>query len=1522
MAVTAITAIDDINVANGTEFSAITLPATVQASLSNGTTADYAVTWAAGTYDGNVAGTYALEGAITITGDVTNPSNKIATVNVVVAEAVGATVVTTVEVAAVSVEENKTATPIVTVKDQNGTVMTTGFTLSYAITAGTSTVATTGVVTAAAYSATAANNVNTLTVTATPTEGTAVTGTATVTVTTDTTKPTITSVTAVNTKTIVVNFSEKVTNGTTHANYTLYNCATGVSAVFEASSGTNAAKIQADAAYTDSAQTGVKLTITKVGNSATGAGTLTGYPMGGLSTGNYIMYVSGITDAATTANTILANSNTTFAGTLTPDANVPAIVSATYDSGLGELVIAFDKVPVAVSSANGSKYSITNSTTTTALTGTAGVVQNTTELKFTLTAAQKTAVGTLAADASVSIAAGGITDGSNANTDVVTNAITATNRPELSTAVYDEATNKITLTFNKAVKLTTFDRSKFTFQYVNGSTSTELGVATADMSVDTTGTTATSVVLGLTQTGIQAINAQRATTATYTVKMADSAVTDSSNIANATAGAVGQTLAMTFTKETVVPTITGVTYSTKDNKLTLTFSERMDTTVGAIANLVLKTKDAAGALAAIDATLTDGIATAGTWVTAGTSVSYVLTAGEAAAFEAALQYGRFLTVANGHGFRDINRNALADITTATAAITVTYNVDDAVTALTAEDHGTKLIYLTLTGSTPSDACATATYSVYESGNVNAVKTINGVQVLDLDNDTVKETIVIKLTDALTTGAAASYYTVAYSGLTTLGGVAITNGTVAVSAGNVIAADSTTPALLAAQLTDVDASLSVTQNDTILLTFDEPIVVPATGTLTQTELGTGNTVAQGTAWNQLVITLGASPTFVLDTTIAGGTGTALTNAADANQIKDVSAVAWTVVGTADSVLYPTGAAAPTQTGNITIADVDVNGVLSVGDTITVPFNSTLKTGLTLDTSKITVLNGTGGALNAATTFSATVSGSNLILTFTAVNSADALPTSASQTVAITGASSNIKSSWGLETGNLTAKAVTLNTTNAPTISSAAYNSNTHQLKVVFSEAVNLTAFGGTDPTTVFSVTTGYSLGALSSASVGTGFWLDTADTTNKTVVFVLDGSEVIDAGMVYLNAKAGGATGVGIKDFESNKPKRLDTTGVLIAVSATASDTTAPTFTVAATSVDNGGDTIALTFSEAMDTATLTQAKVRAGGVITVRYDNDGAGTAEATITVANATASWNSAKTLFTITLDEITDAAVIPNSKYVTVEPAASSVRDLAGNATATTKIATAAAITAETTAPTFTVAANSVNAAGDTIVLTFSEVVKASTLDQAGVRDASDIATIKYQTTATTGGTAITMTNATAAFDATGKIFTITLNEATDGAFIPDNKFIEVIMANAAVTDAAGNAVAVTPVYTTTAVAKEATAPTVAWSTTGNANAVIAAAETLVLTFSEAMTATTITNANIQTVLVPSAHTHLDGDGAIGSAAWSVGNTVLTITYSAGTSAPTITTADTITATGFTDLAGNALTTVNPYTVVATDF
>ena len=103
----------------------------------------------------------------------------------------------------------------------------------------------------------------------------------------------------------------------------------------------------------------------------------------------------------------------------------------------------------------------------------------------------------------------------------------------------------------------------------------------------------------------------------------------------------------------------------------------------------------------------------------------------------------------------------------------------------------------------------------------------------------------------------------------------------------------------------------------------------------------------------------------------------------------------------------------------------------------------------------------------------------------------------------------------------------------------------------------------------------------------------------------------------------------------------------------------------------------------MDTTTLTEADVRAGIVLGLDTSSDAGNTNEASIVTTNATATWNTAKTVLTITLDEATDGAYIPDNYYVGASPDGSTVTDAVGNLAPITEIYSAQ-VSKETDAPT----------------------------------------------------------------------------------------------------------------------------------------------------------------------------------------------------------------------------------------------
>lgn len=77
-------AVTPLSVANGTTFGTLLLPNKVTANLSDSTTAALSVTWNSATYDGNTAGTYTIDGVLTLPTAVTNSKSLQPSVQVTV----------------------------------------------------------------------------------------------------------------------------------------------------------------------------------------------------------------------------------------------------------------------------------------------------------------------------------------------------------------------------------------------------------------------------------------------------------------------------------------------------------------------------------------------------------------------------------------------------------------------------------------------------------------------------------------------------------------------------------------------------------------------------------------------------------------------------------------------------------------------------------------------------------------------------------------------------------------------------------------------------------------------------------------------------------------------------------------------------------------------------------------------------------------------------------------------------------------------------------------------------------------------------------------------------------------------------------------------------------------------------------------------------------------------------------------------------------------------------------------------
>jgi hypothetical protein len=269
------------------------------------------------------------------------------------------------------------------------------------------------------------------------------------------------------------------------------------------------------------------------------------------------------------------------------------------------------------------------------------------------------------------------------------------------------------------------------------------------------------------------------------------------------------------------------------------------------------------------------------------------------------------------------------------------------------------------------------------------------------------------------------------------------------------------------------------------------------------------------------------------------------------------------------------------------------------------------------------------------------------------------------------------------------------------------------------------------------------------------------------------------------------------------------------------DNTAPTIlSVVGTSVDNGNDTIAITFSEDMATTTLTTST----GLTSIVGSLSGA------FDLSNASGVWSVGDTVYTITLDENTDNDFIQDTETITVNLAAT-VTDVVGNTYSVTPV-TSAAVSGEAIVPTFTVSGASVNNGGDTITLTFSENMATSTITTALLQANTNITIDISDDAGNTAEYDLDLSNATIAWTGLDTAV-ITLNELIDGAYLPNGKYVGVTLVG--VTDLVGNLVNETTEIYSAAITGDVTAPTIDdWALNMNSG-------TITLNFDEAMSTST---------------------------------------------------------------------------------
>ena len=248
---------------------------------------------------------------------------------------------------------------------------------------------------------------------------------------------------------------------------------------------------------------------------------------------------------------------------------------------------------------------------------------------------------------------------------------------------------------------------------------------------------------------------------------------------------------------------------------------------------------------------------------------------------------------------------------------------------------------------------------------------------------------------------------------------------------------------------------------------------------------------------------------------------------------------------------------------------------------------------------------------------------------------------------------------------------------------------------FSEAVRRAAGGTFDANDFASIKSPSTGGALSLTNATFSL-----STDRKRLIITLD--EATDG--VFLtndnDVAVKPATGA-ILDLAGN----VHPDDEIVSSGVVAGDSAAPSIstTMTATTVEDGNDTIVITFSEEVQPDDGTFSNNEFSFIKDVNGNN--------ALTFANAIFTLSSDRKFLTIKLDEATDDAFLTNGLFVALTPVANKIKDLAGNSMATNEVTSTNATTGETDAPSIstTMTATTIVDTGDTILITFSEAVQA---------------------------------------------------------------------------------------------------------------------------------------------------------------------------------------------------------------------
>lgn len=959
----------------------------------------------------------------------------------------------------------------------------------------------------------------------------------------DKVKPVITNVQALNNKTIVVTYSEPVSNAalTMLSQYAIYNKTNGATNNLIDAAPAGSANIQALATFANLDKTQIKINLVALGTA------VLGYPQNGFANGGYILYGTGVVDTATVANTIVAASPFEFTGTLTPDTAAPVLLSASFNSASGTATFVFDKATTGVAPAD-DKVSFTNGTTSVLLkatdydgAGTSTVIAGTSTVTFGVEAATLASINALGAAPQIVLAAGAFTDGTNA-TAAATSTPTITTGPVLTSVTYDENTNTVVYKFSKTINVTAI--TTFANKFKLG------GVFIDANSPATFATTAngTDLTFVLSNADAQAIEALlRGGTLTASVVAAavsDTAATPTANVAASSSATL--VAGTTYTKDTTAPTLTSSKYNADTKVLELTFNEAVRNTIGDFVGASVELYKDDNGVAGLQTAVVSGVAAdtkiatfADTDLATAVNNHAIIQTGlvtdatgapaVAATKESATIYVKdsdggvekldgsidtalavpkdvYVNILAG-GVKDANTNVTTDVqtakvtnvavsnTTALTAATAIANVSLGEITVTFANAGGSVAMDTVTATNP------ANYDLYLVANPLNKVSIKNIEMTT--NNTVARIF-------FNTPIAAGNYALKTSGLKTGTNVASNiDGTILPAELWTAAANGTVlDATQTLTLTDKDASGTVSAGDEVKVIFSEAVKLPAGLLISDITADNSHTLGNSTFAlasdnRSFTLTLGSTSTLAV--------GDKLTFPVTVKDLENVALAAGAAQTT--NAMTVTGNVAPKILSAL-YADTNADGVVSTGDVLTIKFDKNVQ----IATGK-TAADLINDIVEGGTSFTA---GSLAVDTLTLTVGTAAFAVGDSVDVNGTPANVDVVNSWGTA-ATTTAKAIVKSDVTAPTVTGFGYNTATRALTVTFNESVHLIDAGAPALAKVIAAkftVTGGTLGTQASITGGT------LSADKKSFSFILHTDAALDQ-FATITVSAGAFTDAGV-----------------------------------------------------------------------------------------------------------------------------------------------------------------------------------------------------------------------------------------------------------------------------------------------------------------------------------------------------------------------------------------------------------